>query len=494
MEMRPVGDYKIEPEALGPIEDRPLAETVRGSSPGDLFPGASRFLARRHQDRRRQQWAVAQPVAAKLMQPGERVLYVAHGIEVPGLLHQLVLGAMAPAFHQVLLVLTDRRLIEVLLDFRGRRPGTRLRSFPWDRVRDLSQRWGRIALTPASGRKIAWRLPVRGDRKVLDLILARLKTRLLTEGAARAEAAGPLPVRHCPQCAGSLPERPASCPACRSSFVSSRLATWLSIAFPGAGLFYAGHPFLAAADFLGEIFLFAIFVMMLTGSGPEGRIGVVIAGFIFLVMTKAESVHIGRILTARTIPETAARHARFRTVGMAGGVLSVLAIAAAFPFAGVAQARIDHDLDVAVEDGSWTGTRNVAEWDQFRDDPSARSMWESEDGLKVAVFAYPQRSGDGLQQFRASFREELKRTGQESLVEDEDVPEPFRGFHTVTRVSAADGGPLDLLQYFLYDQEANDVHQVLAAVHPEARQEGEQALRDFLTHARFIEAAPPVRP
>ena len=56
-------DHKIEPEHLGPLADRPLAETAKSGGPGDLFPGASAFLSARQQTRRREQWNVARTMA-----------------------------------------------------------------------------------------------------------------------------------------------------------------------------------------------------------------------------------------------------------------------------------------------------------------------------------------------------------------------------------------------------------------------------------------------
>src|SRR5262245_47500237 len=128
------GDHKIEPEFLGPLGDRPLAETG-GRSPDDLFPGASKFLAARHQRKRREQWSAVAPAVSRLLRPEEHVLHVAYAMEIAPPLQMMALGAMAMAYHQVLLVLTDTRLIEQTLDFRGKKPETRLRSYPWVSVR-----------------------------------------------------------------------------------------------------------------------------------------------------------------------------------------------------------------------------------------------------------------------------------------------------------------------------------------------------------------------
>jgi hypothetical protein len=77
------------------------------------------------------------PLVGRLLRSDEHVLYVAHAMQVPPALHMLALGAMALTYHQVVVVLTDSRLIEVMLDARGRQAGTRVRSFPWSGVRGL---------------------------------------------------------------------------------------------------------------------------------------------------------------------------------------------------------------------------------------------------------------------------------------------------------------------------------------------------------------------
>src|SRR5512132_1301462 len=145
----PRWDRGIEPECLGPLADRPLAAT--SASPGEdtLFPGASTYLSRRQQQRRRQQWEAAGPLAGLVLQPEERIAYVAHAMQVPPVLHAIALGAMALPYHQVVLVFTDRRIIEVLLRWRGKKAGTRVRSFPWAGVRDAGIRLNKLQVVSA---------------------------------------------------------------------------------------------------------------------------------------------------------------------------------------------------------------------------------------------------------------------------------------------------------------------------------------------------------
>src|SRR5947209_1667383 len=287
MEPSSAGDYKIEPEFLGPLGDRPLVEQAGKSSPDDLFPGASKFLSGRQQRKRREQWNAVRPMVKRLLQPGEHILHVVYATQIPPFLLSVGLGHFVMAYHQVVLVVTDQRIVEALLNFRASGPGTRLRSYPYRHLGALKLSLGKLTAVPAQGRKQGWRLRTGGDKKLLNLLLPRLQTRLLAEGAAHAEA---LPLGHCPRCGAGLPSVPESCSACRTRFRSTRVATLLSLAFPGAGLFYLGYPFLALHDFLVESMVFVVWLALMMGATEtEGIVPALLLGGLFFLITKIES-------------------------------------------------------------------------------------------------------------------------------------------------------------------------------------------------------------
>jgi len=491
---------KIEPEYLGPLTDRPLAETTTPASPSELFAGMSAFLAARHQRRRQEQWNAVTPLVDRLLRPEEHILYVSHAMQVPPPLHYLSLGYMALTYHQVMLVLTDTRLIEVLIGVRGKKAETRIRSFPWASVRSMKMSMGQMRLIPVQGKKQSWRVPLRGDRKLMELIMARLKPRFLQEGAGMAE---PLPIFHCPQCGAKVSANPASCDACRTPFRSTRLAALLSLAFPGAGLFYAGHPFLAAADFLGEVLLYGLFVLLMLEAEP-GTVGVIVGiGALFLVITKLESVHLSQILVARTKPDTESRRSMFQRVSLIGGIASLVLIGCVFPLAGAGRAVVDRDLAIdgaggsggqAEPDSQWQVSRDMSEWSAFADDPTARSQWRAGDGALVTLFAYPQHLLDNASEFRREVRKALVDQGLTLVVDDENVPSPFHGFRFVTRGENEEGEPVSAAQYFVLDEENRDIHQAVAAVLDEDAAMVEGVVREFLSHATWVAATEPLRP
>jgi hypothetical protein len=391
----------------------------------------------------------------------------------------------------VALIFTDARLIEVLLGRRGKSAETRLRSFPYASTRAMKASLGKLLLTPVDGAKQRWRLPVRGDRKMLTLLLPKLAGLWLGEGA---HAAKRLPLWHCPACGASVPENPRSCVACRASFRSTRLAALLSLAFPGAGLLYAGHPFLAIFDFVGEAALYTIFLLLLLENGPRSLLAAVAAGSLMFLATKLHSIHLSHILTARSKPETESRRFGYRRFALAGGLASLLIIAAAFPLAASGRPVLDRDLEVDGPDSLWTGSRNTGEWQFFADESAARSQWVHPSGLHVTLFAYPQGVLDSATDFRESFRANLLKQGVQIIKDDEDIPSPHRGFRFLWLSRTEEGGQAGLIHYFVEDRENHDLHQAVAIVKPEHLETADALVRDLLSHAHWIAATAPVRP
>jgi len=480
----------IEPDYLGPLMERPLAESSRSGAEEPLFPGASKFLSARQQKRRVTQWSAARPLAEKLLRPDEHVLYVAHGMQMPSILHYLSLGAMALTYHQVVLVLTESRVIEVLLGVRGNRAETRIRTFPWASVRRVRMSLGKMELTPARGRKQSWKIPLRGDRRLLEPLLARLAPRCLSQGEAMAE---PLPLWHCPQCMTTVPARPRTCDSCHATFRSPRLAALLSLAFPGAGLLYVGHPFLALADFLGEVLLYAIFLLLILEAAP-GTAGTAIGlGVFFFLVTKLESIHVSRILAARSRLETAPRRSTFHRFALVGGLASVMLIGGALPLIGAARPVVDRDLDVVGEESVWEGSRSTAEWVAFADDPTARSQWTHPTGVRVTLFVYPQGMLDSAAEFRNDARRGLEAQGMTILKDDTDLPAPFHGFRFVAAGRTEDGEPITIVHAFIVDDRNHDIHHVLGAVLEEDSTQAEELVADLIEHARWIDPTSPQR-
>lgn len=349
--------------------------------------------------------------------------------------------------------------------------------------------FGKLTLEPAQGRKQAWKVPLRGDRRLIELLLTRLRPRLMQEGAGHA---GLVPLWHCPQCAHELPAHPAACSHCRTTFRTTRLAALLSLAFPGAGLLYAGHPFLAAMDCLGEMLLYAL-VLLLALEAQPGAAGVAIGlGALFFVMTKLESVHLSTILVARAKPEAEATRVGYRKVLVAGGLASFLLIGGAVPLIGAARPAVDRDLAPAGDENPWQVSRDTAEWDDFADDPTARSRWSHPSGLHVTAFAYSQGMLQNVSEFRADYERQMGAAGAPYTLDD-GLPGSFEGFRCISHRQDGAGTPIALVHYIVMDREHNDIHQLAATVVDEDAEAADGLMRDLLEHARWVDAEPPAR-
>jgi len=490
MENRGGQDYRIEPEFLGPLGDRPLAESAGASSPDDLFPGASKFLSARVQRKRRAQWNAVRPMVKRLLQPGEHILHVAYAQQVPGLVDHVGLGHFVYAYHQVMLVITDQRIVEALMDFRAKGPGTRIRSYPYRHLKALKQRFGKLTATPAQGRKQGWRLRMGGDRKLLNLLLPRLQPRLAVEGTAHSEAA---PQWHCPRCGGAIAAVPDSCPGCRTRFRSPRVASILSMAFPGGGAFYLGHPGLGVLGLLSESLLFLVWTAILLGAtGGGGMMPAVAVGTLLFGLVKIQALNVTRVLGRRSIPEPEGGRERAFKWAMAGAAVSVLMLAGTVPLAAKARPRLDHDLDVAADRGSWHGSRTRSEWKAYAQDHDARSQWtDARTGAVLTVFAYPRGVLSDTADFRKGYVESMQKNTTRTFLDDETLPAPYHGFRHAGGIRTKNGGEVALVSYFVDDAEAHDLHEVRIVVPVDAVEDAAALVEDYLGQARFIPASAP---
>jgi hypothetical protein len=210
-------------------------------------------------------------------------------------------------------------------------------------------------------------------------------------------------------------------------------------------------------------------------------------------MTKLQSLHLGQILVTRTRPDTPRRRAGFRRFALAGGLMSLLAVAGALYATGTLQPVVARDLGFDVSGSGWTGGTDAAGWLFFADDPAARSQWTHEDGLIVTLFAYPLGDAAGAEIFRRESRDAMLAGGGRLLVEDEQVPASFRGFRLLVENPGEDGEPITAIHYFLFDGGGADVHQVFTAVPSDLTDHAEGLVRDLLERARWVENAPPAR-
>ena len=474
----------IDPHHFGPLDDQSRPDQL----PGTLYSGVERFLGKGEIKRRTALWNALAERLDRVCAADEQVLYVAPAIQKISFLHYMALGVIVQKYHQVVLVITSRRMLEVLLAFDGKTVAHRTRSYAWGQISQVKLSFGRLVLKSDEGKSETWQLAKRGDRKLLKLLLPKVQERLTQRPATGGHA---WPGLHCSECGGPLATQPTNCAACGTQLRSPRLAAALSLAFPGAGLLYAGHPVLATFDFIGESFIYVLFAsMMLVSSSAVDLAGTLFFGAFLLFVTKAESVHIGHVLVARRSIETVERRNRWKKIGYAGGAISVLALVVALLGTGALGNPIDRDLDFT-SGSAWSGSRNPDDWEMFTDDPDIRSQWFHSDGWTASVFAYPLEPGQTAQAFHDEFVQYETATGAQLLLDDTGLPGRLTGFRVVEQVDAGDG-PMVVVHFFVNDAKSDDIHQVLMAVEPTEVADAESAMQNLLAQANWIEATPPI--
>jgi hypothetical protein len=469
---------RLEPQALGPLEGLNLPE----GGPGELFAGDEKLLNARQRRAFLELWQAAAPTVNRLLQPQERVLYACRGVEKPKTLIAMSMGAMAINYHHRLLVLTDNRLLELETNARGRKLLTRIRSFPLGQTREIKMGFFSLKLVTAEGKKHQWNISGGGNRKMLKAIAVRVGERLRPDHLAAQKA----PLWHCSQCLAVCEPEPKLCGACHAEFRTPRAAAMLALAFPGAGFLYAGHPFLALCDFVGEagVLVAAAFVLATTPGGGGWGVALFLAGI--FVVEKIESAHVSHFLVARAKPVNAAARARWSRFAAIGGVVSVLALSGAALSAGRLAGSLDQDLDFPVR--QWHGNRGSEGILGYANDPTLRSQWTHDEGWVATVFGYQLTYGQGIDDFRGQFLKEVESSGMEQIREDETLPAPFNGFRYVGLAVDDEGTEVVSINYFVFDRDHQDIHQVMAVVPSEQAGEAEAKITDLLAKARWIPA------
>lgn len=216
----------------------------------------------------------------KILEPDEVVLYLARGQIMPGKPERFLLSLQSHYLSQSVLILTNRRLIDLSLKRNGQ----------WNRnVR--SARWGDIAKAEVTGilygklhleyragtKQTYWRIPKGAARKMKVLTDVLLPKAVGENSAALAMAS------FCPECLAALTPRVYECPTCRSKFKNEKSALVYALLLPACGYFYVNlnlwgllHAFIDLALF-SSAFLWVLAALgrvppQPTPGGPPGKL------------------------------------------------------------------------------------------------------------------------------------------------------------------------------------------------------------------------------
>ncbi|MGD1154794.1 MAG: PH domain-containing protein [Terriglobia bacterium] len=188
----------------------------------------------------------------KILEPGEAVLYIARGQVMPSGVEQFFLGWQAQYLAPGLLLLTNRRLLQLFVTRNGMwKRG--MRSARWGDIEEAKVKGllsAKLHIKYRNGKKeIYWALR-GGDAKKIRLLLDVLHP------TAAGETSPALSMTSvCPDCRAALTPGMYECPQCRLKFKDERTALRRSLLIPGGGFFYTGHPFLGVFHMVVGVFL-----------------------------------------------------------------------------------------------------------------------------------------------------------------------------------------------------------------------------------------------
>jgi len=464
--------FSYNPAALGPLDD----DLTPVTGPVKVFEGEEKYLSTKKLDARAKLCEEVAPALGKVLDQEETVLHVLPTLHYPRFLDLFGFGMWWTFFFRATLILTDRRVIEVLMRDASH-VGTRIFSYSWGQVSDLKFSMATLKLKPAKGRTQKWKIIERGDRKLLKLLVPNVQQLLPGD----IHAPRPVPLWHCPECCTAAPEHPKQCTGCETPFKTRGLAAALALAFPGAGLFYAGHPILATFDLFGEMAMYALVaILFLAASGPTDMVVAAIIGLVILFFTKLESAHMASVLVHRTKADRVNK--KWRRAAIVGAVVSVVLLALPPMLSGSFGNKLDRDLDLSANALGWSGGHDPDQW-QFGIEPNQRSEWIRDDGQAVFVWSWTMSAGETYESLATAFN----TGGQEVPIEPISIAD-LDGFRVDQSDVDDEGDTYVWVRWVLFDRQFDDVHVVGAAVYPDRIESVEADVTEMLQTVVWIPA------
>lgn len=276
-------------------------DTLYSDSKGRQKPGIQRRAEKMLQPLR----APLQTILAR----DEVVLYATHATPSLSLLQQFIQGWAIYRYNLVILIVTNRRLLQL-----GIEPGgawkKSIRALAWGDVASAivkpSLLGGTLKLRLADKTERAyWKLR-RADAKALKVILPALIT------ASAGEATGRGMLQLCPSCTGELTLREYRCHACGLAFKDERTLLWRALAIPGGAYFYVGQKWPGVGATIAELYVLIEILVLLSAIRAASRMRSIkdvlglVAALVFiialLILEKAFSIYHGRHAVREFLP------------------------------------------------------------------------------------------------------------------------------------------------------------------------------------------------
>lgn len=241
------------------------------------------------------------PQLEHFLESDEQVKKLTAAVSPTSLLEQLTAGWIVFFVNRAILVFTDRRILHVpttpALGYRDS-----IAEIRYSDCKDIRVR-GRTLIVDYRGGKRERFLSLTGSQRRW---VKEFCKGLRFDEAPAAEGPGATPRRRhlCPRCTTPLEPEVYECRSCRLAFKDLGTAIRRSVALPGGGYFYTGHPFIGIADFIAEAFLLLLFALSLWNAlqGASGAwAGVVIFG-VALVIEKLVTIYHAKRYVNEYIP------------------------------------------------------------------------------------------------------------------------------------------------------------------------------------------------
>ena len=155
--------FRCNPAALGPLDD----DLTPVTGPVKVFEGEEKYLSARKLDARARLCREIEPTLGRVLDQEETILHVLPVLHYPKFLDFFGFGVWWTLFFRATLVLTDRRVIEVLMRD-GKHAGTRVHSYSWGQVTALKFSMATLKLKPAKGRTQKWKIGDSERRRRAD--------------------------------------------------------------------------------------------------------------------------------------------------------------------------------------------------------------------------------------------------------------------------------------------------------------------------------------
>lgn len=240
----------------------------------------------------------------ELLDEDEEVYFLSTGSDTSGV-EAFFLGWWLYLLFRRAIVLTDRRILFLQIDIRGR-PKEIRSQLRYPAIAGVEGTLlGRAKFELQNGETEVLAFAPRRDAGSIREITGEM--RMMPAGsAARAGGVEDL----CPHCYAVVEERPDLCSTCGGAFRSARKAAGLSLLLPGLGDHYLGHRWFAALEVAGSLLVWVGFWIVVEAAGAPAATVLPAGAVVFALMhgfDAAATWYVGRkaVYPGEESPDTA---------------------------------------------------------------------------------------------------------------------------------------------------------------------------------------------